>query len=230
MIRSTFLFIGLVSLALSMSIYAAQERSNIDQAVLDSISKNKLKKFKKIIRNGYDVNGFIENDEVHWLMCDVTRHDRLAFLKFAIESGGDVNLLRTNTSQRRATPLKCALTHRNREAINFLLEAGADPNIVVCPNCAKEHQISHFMEALLNWDYRIAYELLDVVSVTKRDLETIRFMLEDVRSIQDEEISQESYRLKLAAYLEGKGFKLNIWTADKEESGEWMPTFLREED
>ncbi len=209
-----------VHACLSSSISFADNMA--DRAMLESMVENDIKRFKKLIADGYDVNSFMDHKDEYWLMCEVARPGRMKLLKHAIESGGDIDLVRLQTSQSRSSPLMCAISHGNKEAFDYLLLLGANPNIVGCPECELKHQYLPFREALANRQYQMAYELLDVTNMTELELETIRFSVEDVRYFATPEESQEEYRLKLASYLESKGYEINIWTLEKENSGEWI--------
>ncbi len=186
--------------------------------------ENDIKRFKKLIADGYDVNSFMDHKDEYWLMCEVARPGRMKLLKHAIESGGDINLVRPNTAQSYSSPLMCAIAYRNKEAFDYLLSLGADPNIEGCPECDAEDQYLPFREALARNQFQMAYELIGVTKMTELELETTRFALEDVRYLPRPEESQEEYRIKLAGYLESKGYQPNIWTIEKEISGEWIPS------
>jgi len=193
-----------------------------EAAMLNSIVENDLQRFKQLIEDGYDVNSFMDHEDGYWLMCEVARPGRFELLKHAINVGGDIDLVKPGMSQSYASPLMCAISHGNKQVFDYLLTLGADPNIVVCPECAVNHQNSPIQEALISDEFQMAYELIPITKMTKRELEGIRFSVEDFRYFPPQGESQEEYRLKLASYLEGKGYSLNIWTLEKENSGEWV--------
>jgi hypothetical protein len=199
-----------------------------DEAMLASINEDQYRDFKTILEEGYDPNKFIEGRVQSWLMCDATRPDRIEFLKFAVKMGGNVNLVKPRISQLYSAPIMCAISYKNKVALDYLLANGADPNIVVCPECEKIHRVSPMQGALFTQQYQMAYELIALTDVTDLEIEVARSMLENGRYRPDPEESQEEYRLKIAAYLESKGYELNIWTHEKEWSGEWLPLFLRD--
>lgn len=211
----------IVGIASLLSSYSLAETS-ADRAVLKSIIEIDIKTFKQLIAEGYDVNSFMDHEDEYWLMCEVARPGRFKLLIHAIKSGGDINLVRPKTSQSYSSPLMCAISHGNKQAFDYLLSLGADPNIVGCPECELEYQYLPLREALVSDQFQMAFELIAVTNMTELELEGIRYTLEDVRYLPNPETSQEEYRLKLASYLESKGYKLNIWTMDKEISGQWI--------
>nr|MBX2836799.1 hypothetical protein [Gammaproteobacteria bacterium] len=164
----------------------------------------------------------------NWLMCDVTQPGRLKYLKHAVKMGGDVNRIKTGISQSYSAPLMCAISYGNKAAFDFLLANGANPNIVVCRSCEPKYRRSPMSEALFSDEYKMAFELIPVTNVTEEELEVARLVLEDSRYWPKPEESQEEYRQKIAAYLESKGYELNIWSLEKENAGEWFPTYLRQ--
>ncbi len=222
--------IDVLTLALLLGLSPAlKAETRADVQVLKSIWGVDIQQFKSALANGYDVNGFVEGRSRDWLMCDVTRPDRIAFLKHAVSKGGDVDLIKPGISQAFSSPLMCAISFGNKEAFDYLLANGADPNIIVCPKCESKHRDLPITTALYRSQFQMAFELIEKTNITTNELETMRGRLEDSRYLPDVgKVSQEPYRLKLAEYLESKGFELNIWTLEKENAGEWLPTFMRE--
>ncbi len=221
-----------ISMVLLIGIWSwgsVSAQTDTHKQVLESIVENDFKSFRRILDRGYNVNSLDAVEYWDWLMCEVTQRDRIKFLKYAIKSGGDINTIKPKISQTHSAPLMCAIYYGNKEAFDYLLAQGANPNIVVCPECELKFRYLPFREALVGDHYEMAHELLAVTVVTEQELEDIRFMLEDNRYLPNPEESEEEYRLKFADYMESKGFELNIWTPEKENSGEWLPPFLREE-
>ena len=104
---------------------------NLDKALLESLEKNQLNKFEKLLKEGANPNSIFGKKESDWVMCLANQKGRLDFLKLAVEYGGDINLRNRVKPVRTITsaPILCAITMHNNEAFDFLLGQGVNLSI-----------------------------------------------------------------------------------------------------
>jgi hypothetical protein len=102
-----------------------------DKALLTALNNHQLKKFKKLLDDDANPNKIFGSNYDDWVMCLATERGNAAFLKLAIEYGGNINLRNRIKPVRTITsaPILCAITNHSTEAFNYLLNKNVDLTI-----------------------------------------------------------------------------------------------------
>ena len=161
--------------------------------------------FKRLLELGANPNILFDDggSVMHW----AAQHKNVAYLKLALEFGGDPNLgdIKLNES-----PLFEVITHNLNARVALLINAGADVNH---RNWAGETVI--FLAARMN-QYELVYKMLDeyhadynIANLKTGDTlaHSIAYSGEHI----DPSFSQEKWRVKVIEWLNLRGIKIPKW-------------------
>ena len=191
------LILGTAVLAINYYSGIAKEQGT---ALLKALKKGELAKFKKLLESGANPNSvFGRND---WVMGMTTEKGKIAYLKLAVEHGGDVNLNNPHSSYNR--PIFSALLNNNDEAVKYLIEKGADLETRHCPKCAIDLQYSPAsMAAGFNEYALVSYMIKKKGGLNPLETKQIIFVIEHHLIVIKSEANQ--WRMKVAEYLRSQG-------------------------
>jgi len=191
------LILGGVVLAKNQYMEIDKER---DQALLQALKDDELGEFKKLLKPGANPNAVFGRED--WVMGMATQKDKMAYLKLAIEHGGDANLDNPFNSYNK--PIFFALLNDNDEAVKYLIEKGADLDVRHCPKCAEDMRYSPISMAAGFNDYALVSYMIE----KKRGLDSfeskqIIWVIEN--HLIDLKSEANIWRMKVVEYLRAKG-------------------------
>jgi len=99
-----------------------------DERLRNAFLNSDFTQFKAQINSGANPTEWFNNSRQGWVLCGATESGREQYLQVIIDAGFDVNFRQNNTTSELSTPLFCAITFRNLNAVKLLVKAGADPN------------------------------------------------------------------------------------------------------
>lgn len=110
--------------------------------IFEAIDQQDIDRISSLLENGYDPNTILEKSP-YWRPLEAAIEEiglydgSIEIVRILLRFGADPNAW---DGQHRVTPLHSAIRYNNKEAIQLLLEAGANPNAV-----------SNLGESALSW-------------------------------------------------------------------------------
>lgn len=187
--------------------------TEVDYALRDSLLSGDMNSFKNYLLSGADPTEWLDDSQHGWTFCAATEAGREIYLRLLIDEGYDVNFRQVDISSSISLPLTCAVRFRNLDALKILIAAGADPTVPPSIKFPDRIPMSVMSEAIIIGKYELAVWLFDKGNYSDVQLRSDIGMLE--RHIVDEAAPGNHYRLKLAELFRQKGYKVNLWTKDK---------------
>ncbi|NND73300.1 MAG: hypothetical protein HKN43_17125 [Rhodothermales bacterium] len=219
-LRRTLLFLMLVIFTGHVIPLSAREiptreivADEVDFALRDALIESDYDSFNRMLSLGADPTEWLDNSQYGWVMCAATEVGRERFLKLLIEKGYDINFRQSDISTAISLPLTCAVRFRNLNALEMLINSGADPTVKPCDDCSSRSPMSVMSEAILVGKYELAVWLFDKATYSQEQLATDISMLETQKV--DESAAGNFYRLMLADLFREKGYEVTPWTRKK---------------
>lgn len=203
--------IRIVVLLICANAVAADESSDaLDRKLQDSIKYRQFDVFERLLSSGANPNSLFGTGGYDIAMCLATRDGFEQYLKTLVRYGADVNLFNPDSPSSGRSPLSCSIFYGNRDAFEYLLAEGADPDAITCPTCEDGYQGSPLEVALFGRKFDIAMKLIEITDVDEQELETIIFVLEKARTVADHFTNDA--RTELIEWVRAHGYKVNPTT------------------
>lgn len=189
--------------------------TEIDYALRDALLAGDFHGFSGQLALGGDPTAWFENSHKGWVLCTATQPGREKYLQQLIDNDFDINYLQSNTSSLFISPLSCAVTFDNFQALEMLVAAGADPALRPCLKCFDRSPMSTFAETAALNKYDFAVWLLDKGDYSDEQIATVIYMIDTFPINEKNRLN--NFRLELVERLRNLGFEVSPWTRDLEQ-------------
>lgn len=212
--RILIVFLSIIFLQFTSAVIAENSEARY-QELLDSVNANDLDTFQKLLGAGQDPNyiGKLEHFRRNWVMCSITDLEKDGFLKLALESGGNPNVLHPELAHRpggaiASNPLVCAIGAGNLRAVKVLYAAGANLDLPVCQLCDPGRDNRGLVELATAFNqYNIVYWLMtETESTSNEQLQRVATIIEFTNLSKS--VPQYPSFLKTIEHLKSLGFDI----------------------
>ena len=127
----------LIALTMIVPIAATHANTVAIERLRAALDANELEPFVRELEAGViDADLFARDVEAYEVLCRSTHPDRMPFLDRLLAFGIDPSIEDPERVRYTFSPLACVYRENGLASFERLLDAGADSNISVCPNCA----------------------------------------------------------------------------------------------
>lgn len=207
--KTVYTLVLLLGLHFSGLTLAREVSADVEDWFLyDSFNDNNYQDFKKGISDGGDPMEWFENSRKGWVMCSSTEKGKSAYLVYLLENKFDPNYRQKNVSARVSSPLLCAISFGNLEAVKILYNYGAEPSLKHCFICSTAVDTSAIWMSVISGKYDIA----DWLYInTKLSVDKTNAVIDLIEKFPFPSSSPQSvYRNNLIASIRANGFDLDI--------------------
>jgi len=201
---------GASNISLGINLYAAELTfSREDESLRNALLNRDLAEFRDQIETGANPTQQFNNSYEGWVFCAATEVGREDYLKLIIDAGFDVNYRQAKITTELSTPLFCAITFKNLSAVEMLLNAGADHQVLYCPTCNSTIATSALWLSTLGMNFEMSIWLLKNTSYSTDQLQAIVTMIETLRFPKDS--PRHPVRNEFVELLRAEGFSVTPW-------------------
>jgi hypothetical protein len=195
----------------------------LEERLLEALKDRNLGRFEKLLKKGASPNAILGTEPHEWVMCLATDKGNEAFLKLAVEYGGDVDLRHSKRTDSSSAPILCAIYFHNYNSFDFLIKKGVDIDIKVNPLAKKYEKSIHVKQEL--WgkifygsplvvatyfnQYRMIYAIIQRKKLNEEELWTLKYDIE--KGAIDLNSDHNKWRMKVVELLRQQGHEVTPW-------------------